>query len=208
MNKGPGLLSRVQRTPEGLPMLEWGSHRSPNEGACLMEYVSVLAGLRFSDNPRCTHPALAQLARHVNDHVVSQQVRCRLAGFAPDLIGTASRDPRVPLTVVAACLRAALATRPEGRYLRHMLERVTVRLARLDDPRGSRRARCRDVLREPAAAAVSSAFRLARDHTHDFAGPGHDQQLCDMLGQAIADCRHLLAVDRESADGTVAPTRR
>ena len=30
--------------PEGMPVLTAGGHRGPEHGACVMEYVSVLAG--------------------------------------------------------------------------------------------------------------------------------------------------------------------
>ncbi|HEY2204782.1 MAG TPA: hypothetical protein VGH99_09950, partial [Pseudonocardia sp.] len=54
-------------TVMGLPGLEAGSHARPEQGACLLEYVSVLAGERFSDRPRCVDRRLASLARAVND---------------------------------------------------------------------------------------------------------------------------------------------
>jgi len=42
--------------PDFLPVLSHGSHTSPKEGACVMEYVSVLAGEPWTDRPACTHP--------------------------------------------------------------------------------------------------------------------------------------------------------
>ena len=50
-----------------------------------MEYVSVLAGAPFTDHPRCTHPALATLARLVNDWIDDDGARSELARLAPDL---------------------------------------------------------------------------------------------------------------------------
>ncbi len=76
-------------TVTGLPALEAGSHARPEQGACLLEYVSVLAGERFSDRPRCVDRRLASLARAVND-ALDDTARPRLALLAPDLIGTAS----------------------------------------------------------------------------------------------------------------------
>lgn len=53
--------------PDGLPSLASGAH-SPTEGkACVMEYVSVLAGERFSDRPSCTNRVIAAAARSLND---------------------------------------------------------------------------------------------------------------------------------------------
>lgn len=72
--------------PTAMPVLDAGAHHRPEEGACLMEYVSVLAGQRFGDEPRCTPPGLGELARLVNDHIQDRQVRHRLAELAPGLI--------------------------------------------------------------------------------------------------------------------------
>jgi hypothetical protein len=75
-------------TVTGLPALEAGSHARPEQGACLLEYVSVLAGERFCDRPRCVDRRLASLARAVND-ALDDTARPQLARLAPALIGTA-----------------------------------------------------------------------------------------------------------------------
>jgi hypothetical protein len=55
--------------PDGLPTLAAGSHK-PGEGkACVMEYVSLLAGEDWTDLPECTHPLLAVVAQTVNDWI-------------------------------------------------------------------------------------------------------------------------------------------
>src|SRR5690349_23921158 len=82
----PSLSTRTGSVPPVMPVLGRGKHRTPREGACLMEYVSVLAGSDFTDRPRCTAPAVARLARCVND-VVSTAGREQLAHRAPALIG-------------------------------------------------------------------------------------------------------------------------
>ncbi|MGH3421294.1 MAG: hypothetical protein ACRDQU_03850 [Pseudonocardiaceae bacterium] len=178
---------------DGLPMLDRGGHHSPQHGACLMEYVSVLAGARFSDHPRCTHPALAQLARVVNDEILDPAARSRLAVLAPDLIGTRCRDPRITLTVMACCLRAAVAAAPQGRDLPEALERIEAQLSRLETQRDRRWARLRNVGWEPGALSVVATLRVVLRHTHRFRGPRHDEQLCELLEQAVGDCRGLLA---------------
>ena len=43
------------------PCCRAGKHRSPRKGACFMEMAAFLAGERWSDHPRCTHPLLAAL---------------------------------------------------------------------------------------------------------------------------------------------------
>jgi hypothetical protein len=79
--------------PDGLPVLSAGAHRSPHDGGCVMEWTSLLAGERWSDRPRCTHPVLARLARGVND-AVGDGARQRLAPLAATLVGMTSDDPR------------------------------------------------------------------------------------------------------------------
>jgi hypothetical protein len=55
--------------PDSLPVISAGSHKSAAEGACVMEYVSMLAGEAFSDYPTCTHRALARAAQGANDNL-------------------------------------------------------------------------------------------------------------------------------------------
>ena len=69
--------------PEGVPVPSRYAHLDPSSGGCLMEIVSVLAGERFSDAPRCTHPALGGLvARLVND-VIRRSGDVAAAGSVP-----------------------------------------------------------------------------------------------------------------------------
>jgi hypothetical protein len=96
-------MGRTVRDPEctGLPELQAGSHLVPEDGACLMEYVAVLAGEPFSDHPRCTDPTLATLARLVND-ACSDAGRPLLTAFAPELAGTGRVDPGRASAIVLA----------------------------------------------------------------------------------------------------------
>ncbi|MGH3843850.1 MAG: hypothetical protein ACRDS0_20750, partial [Pseudonocardiaceae bacterium] len=119
------------RPPDQLPVLSRGAHRRPEDGACVMEYVSVLAGSRFSDHPGCTHPGLAKLARLVNDHIEDDEVRSRLALLAPDLAETGHRDARITPTVEGCCLRAAAVAGQTGQTLQR-LARVGGRLERVE----------------------------------------------------------------------------
>lgn len=54
-------------TIEYLPTLAKGAHSKYDGHACVMEYVSVLAGEEFTDAPACTHPWIAGVARVLND---------------------------------------------------------------------------------------------------------------------------------------------
>jgi len=99
--------------PDVLPLLARGRHRSPRRGACFMELASYLAGERWSDHPRCTHPLLARLARGVND-VTSDDARPRLALLIPSVIGLTSTDPRWDHEIALTAAAAALPVVAEG----------------------------------------------------------------------------------------------
>jgi hypothetical protein len=94
-------------TPDWMPILSRGKHRSPRSGACFMELASYLAGERWSDHPRCTHPLLAELARAVNDCTTDPQ-RSKLAGLIPSVIGLTSQDVRVDARIALHSARVAL----------------------------------------------------------------------------------------------------
>ena len=95
-------------TPDLLPVLSRGKHRTPRKGACFMELASFLAGERWSDHPHCTHPLVASTARMVNDSM-SDEGRQGLAEMIPSVIGTQHDDPRWTILVAR---RAALTALP------------------------------------------------------------------------------------------------
>lgn len=200
MRSTHGRLSTLRQGPDHLPMLDRGAHRSPEHGACLMEYVSVLAGTPFSDRPNCTHPALALVARWVNDHTTDPAARARLAVLAPDLIGTRSADPRLTQTVVACCLRAAVTARPQDRYLQWLLRRTEAQLARWEHPWARWWARWLGTVWEPTAWSRLGTLRLALRRTSGVRGPRHDDRLRELLEQAITGCRELLSQQRRSTE--------
>ncbi|MEO5921090.1 MAG: hypothetical protein ABIQ01_08100 [Pseudolysinimonas sp.] len=94
--------------PAVMPRLSSGAHRSPRRGACFMEFVSYLAGERWSDHPECTDPVLASLARGVNDNL-SDARRDGIVHEIPRVIGLRGDDSVVGLVVA---LRAAIAALP------------------------------------------------------------------------------------------------
>ena len=103
---------KVSNLPDGIPVLSRGRHRSPRRGACFMELASVLAGERWSDHPSCTHPSLAQLARHVND-TTTDSGRQELALLIPSVVGRRG-DDRTWLTVSVAVAARAILEVPEA----------------------------------------------------------------------------------------------
>ena len=184
----------ADRAPSRLPLLGRGRHGGAEQGACLMEYVSVLSGERFTDAPRCTHPALSALARLVNDRTADDAARRRLARLAPDLIGTNRADPRVTQAVVVACLTAADARGALPRRARRRLARAQARLVLPSHAgRGPRWAlRIRDVLRPPASV-VRWAFRVVDDRWRLRTPSEWDRGLHDLLVTAVEECRRLHA---------------
>jgi hypothetical protein len=103
----PRVLSRPSRrhAPAGMPVLSAGKHSRPGQGACLMEYVSVLAGRRFSAKPECTDRTLAAIARAVNDYS-SDATRQDLGSYA----GTLTTAGRLELTDQQDLARRVLLT--------------------------------------------------------------------------------------------------
>lgn len=76
--------------PDSLPTLSSGKHEKSEGKACVMEYVSILAGEGFSDHPSCTDPVLASAARSVNDWMTDDG-RHMLVPLIGRLFGTATR---------------------------------------------------------------------------------------------------------------------
>ena len=168
--------------PELVPTLSRGRHRSPRQGACLMELASYLAGERWSAHPACTHPLLAALARDVNDHTPDAGL-ARLAVLAPSVIGLTGDDPHLDARIALACARMAL---PVVAASRQQIMAVSVLacervLADLDGGRPARwrsRAglcwrRFRTPRSGPAASRPAASPALSRHLRRPFASTRH-----------------------------------
>ncbi|WP_231606626.1 hypothetical protein [Salinibacterium sp. NK8237] len=101
-------------SPDFMPVLAAGRHRTPRRGGCFMEFASYLAGEKWSDHPSCTHPALALLARLVNDCTPDQH-RSELVELIPSVIGVTSDDPQLELRIALRAATTALPIASEGR---------------------------------------------------------------------------------------------
>ena len=176
-----------------------------------MELASYLAGQRWSDDPACTHPLLAALARDVNDYT-SDAGRPALAGLVPSVIGLAGEDLHIDARIALLCARTALpvaaATTQQVMALSVLAcERV---LAALD----GRPAGWLDEHSRAALAHVPLAAQWARGFTDDTTTspevfrrhsapaavhaavegiaqaciPHPDQMLYDLLADAIGEC--------------------
>ncbi len=67
--------------------LSRGKHRTPDDGACVMELSSMLAGERFTDAPQAVCPVIAGFLRAYND-TIDDRRRQDLYGLASEVVGT------------------------------------------------------------------------------------------------------------------------
>ena len=103
-----------------MPVLSSGFHDDPSQGACVMEYVSLLAGEPWSDTPACTHPVLARAAQVVNDNLTDadRHLLVPLIGRLFGTTGSGSDHERKVLSVrlaVWAARHVVDSARPEER---------------------------------------------------------------------------------------------
>jgi hypothetical protein len=69
--------------------LSKGKHRSPEDGACVMELASMLAGEQFTDHPVSVCPVIAALMRSYNDSLDDRR-RQDLYAYASRVVGSRS----------------------------------------------------------------------------------------------------------------------
>ena len=196
------------RVPEGLPVLEAGAHRDAEAGSCLMEYVSVLAGERFTDRPRCTHPALAAVAWQVND-AVSHTTRQELGTRAITLIGLGrSAEAEVRPLVLRTIAEAGLVLDPANRYFPRLLRRLERRQSaprrpgRGEDGRGGRVA----TLLHVGPVNHACAHLLVATRVADLDAEARDRALVRLLDDVIAAVRDAeRPVRTAQAPSTVRP---
>jgi hypothetical protein len=67
--------------------LSKGKHASPEEGACVMELASMLAGERFTDRPVSVCPVIGAFLRAYNDSIDDRR-RQDLYAYAAKVVGT------------------------------------------------------------------------------------------------------------------------
>jgi len=202
-------------TPDFLPILSRGRHRRPAKGACFMELASFLAGERWSDHPRCTHPLLGTLARAVNDQT-SDPERGKLAPLIPEVIGLTSDDLRVEVMVALGCAQAALPVaslesqrvmavsvltaegvlaRLEGRSVGEFTLRSQQALATAPDAARWARQFSREVgasFKGFRRYGAPSTVRCAVQAVAEACAPDVDERLRGMLAGAIADTKAVI----------------
>jgi hypothetical protein len=154
-----------------------------------MELAAYLAGERWSDDPACTHPLLAALARDVNDYT-SDTGRARLAGLVPSVIGLAGEDLHIDGRIALLCARTALPVvdgRPAG-WLdapsRAVLAQVPLAARWARGFTGGKTASAETFRRHSAPATVHAAVKGIAQACI----PEPDRMLYDLLTGAIDEC--------------------
>jgi hypothetical protein len=69
-------------------ILKAGKHDSPDDGGCIIEWASYLAGQPWSDTPPCVAPSIRSFCISWNDSLPDADRTRLLAPFIPKVIGT------------------------------------------------------------------------------------------------------------------------
>ena len=189
-------------TPTGLPVLATGVHLAPEDGTCLMEYASVLAGEPFSDRPRCTDPMLATLVRLVND-ATTDSGRHPLGVIAPDLVAASRTDATGSASLVLGTLLRAVEFAGGSPALRRYTRRAARRVRRVND-QGLRGRLSRRLEVAHRHGSGRRGLMAAVDATATLLAEVRDAALCGILIHALS--RHPSAASAPSTAGeTSAP---
>ncbi len=124
-----------------------GKHSSPDDGACVMELASMLAGESFTDHPESVCPAIGSFLRAYNDSIDDER-RQDLYAYASQAVGSRSSD--------------GVERARADRLLEWTRERQPRRFARLLPARVRSIATQR---RPPPDAAGTHAVHAIRKHT-------------------------------------------
>ena len=151
--------------PNSLPTLSAGPHEPGSGKACVMEYVSLLAGESWSDTPQCTYHPLARAAQIVNDYLDDSH-RNLLVPLIGRLFGTTLQidDRRFALQVA----RTVEHLHPAARACNDVTEAFLDGNASVNDLRVARAAAA-DAYTHDAATAAAAAARAASTMTTTYA---------------------------------------
>lgn len=98
--------------------LSRGKHRSPEDGACVMELASMLGGERFSDRPVSVCPVIGSFLRAYNDSIDDFR-RQDLYIYASRVVGSrCSKDVQRARAVRLSDWSREMRGRPPARLLR------------------------------------------------------------------------------------------
>jgi hypothetical protein len=116
-----------RQSPIASVRLEPGKHRSADDGVCVVELASMIAGERFSDRPGCVCDVIASFLRTWNDGV-SYADRQRLEPYAAVVVGTGGyrRTSRIRRDICLSYAGANLERGPLGRVAARLRMRARI----------------------------------------------------------------------------------
>jgi hypothetical protein len=141
-----------------------GGHTSPEQGMCVMEMASLLAGEPFGDHPECVSPVIGEFLRTWNDGM-SETDRQRLRPYAATVIGTRTTGADEETRAWMACDWLVRVQTPAWLRLAGLdaEARSLESLARISDATLARAAQPTiDAASDRAAAAWAAAWAAAR----------------------------------------------
>lgn len=110
--------------------LSRGTHRSPQEGACVMELASMLADEAFSDHPKSVCPVIGAFLRDYNDSVPGDH-RQDLYRYAAAVVGTrGSMSVRRARAAHLSAWTSEMRRRRYATFMPNLLARALSRLLR------------------------------------------------------------------------------
>jgi hypothetical protein len=113
--------------------LDGGKHRSPDDGACVVELSSMIAGEEFSDRPDSVCRVIAAVMRPFNDATGPR--RSELYGCASAIVGTRG-GPALERRRIARCLAELDELAAAGGRVRRLRRGLAMRrVRRLGDAR-------------------------------------------------------------------------
>jgi len=182
---------------ETTPTLTAHAHLSPDDGICLMELVSLLAGEPFSDHPRCTDPTLATIGRVVNDEL-STGARQALVPLARDFAGRREDTYGLAPVLVQQCL--AIATEylpmPQPTLQRHHRRAAAWITLMTRQPKRLSQLVGAIYVRGPAQHAIGATVRQLRQ----LPATQRDAALWQILDAAVAATPRGAKTPPEPAD--------
>jgi hypothetical protein len=110
--------------------LSKGKHSSPEEGACVMELASMLAGESFTDHPNSACPVIGSLLRAYNDYAGDER-RQDLYVYAARVVGSrGGRELQRARAERVADWSSEMLARRLGRFLPRPVVRAICHLRR------------------------------------------------------------------------------
>lgn len=155
-----------------------GAHTSPDDGMCVMEAASMLAGEPFGDSPACVSPVIGAFLRNWNDSLDDAD-RQQLKRWIPKIVGTVS-TPEVEERRAWMALDWLVRTHTPAWLRLAGLDAQAVRLEGL----GEFRAGMDVPSIRPVLQAVGGDARAAWDAAWDAAGAAGQAAAWDAAGAA------------------------